>query len=53
MTAAWILLALGVGCVALIVLSAWRYRVDMAELGTVSTQWLAEQRSQDRDYPHR
>ena len=53
MTAAWILFALGAGCVALVAASARRYRLDVAELGTVSTRWLAEQRAQDHDYPNR
>jgi hypothetical protein len=31
-----------------IVLASWRRRVEMAELGTVSERWLAEQRMNDR-----
>jgi lysylphosphatidylglycerol synthetase-like protein (DUF2156 family) len=39
---------LGAGAVAVIILKSWRRRVEMAELGTVSEQWLAEQRANDR-----
>lgn len=49
----WIILLLGLGGAALVVAAAWRHRIDIAELGTVSTRWLAEQRSQDHDYPNR
>jgi hypothetical protein len=30
-----------------VIISSWRRRVEMAELGTVSEQWLAEQRGND------
>jgi hypothetical protein len=53
MIATWIVLMIGVGCAALVGMSAWRHRVDMAELGTVSTHWLAENRAQDREYSQR
>jgi hypothetical protein len=36
------------GAMAVIILRSWRRRVEMAELGTVSEQWLAEQRTNDR-----
>jgi hypothetical protein len=45
-TVVWELL-LGAGAMAVIILRSWRRRVEMAELGTVSEQWLAEQRSND------
>jgi hypothetical protein len=41
-------LLLGAGAMAVIILRSWRRRVEMAELGTVSEQWLAEQRTNDR-----
>ena len=44
----WIGLLLGAGTTAVIILTSWRRRVEMAELGTVSEQWLAEQRANDR-----
>jgi hypothetical protein len=40
-------LLLGAGAMAVILLRSWR-RVEIAELGTVSEQWLAEQRTNDR-----
>jgi hypothetical protein len=33
---------------AVIILRSWRRRVEIAELGTVSEQWLAEQHTNDR-----
>ena len=47
-TVIWIGLLLGAGAVAVISLTSWRRRVEMAELGTVSEQWLAERRANDR-----
>jgi hypothetical protein len=46
-------LLLGAGAMAVILLRSWRRRVEMAELGTVSEQWLAEQRANDRHYSER
>ena len=46
MTVVWGLL-LGAGAMAVIIFRSWRRRVEMAELGTVSEQWLAEQRAND------
>ena len=43
MTVVGIGLLLGAGAMALTLLRSWRRRVEMAELGTVSEQWLAEQ----------
>jgi hypothetical protein len=34
---------------AAIILRSWWRRVEMAEVGTVSEQWLAEQRTNDRN----
>ena len=48
MTVVGIGLLLGAGAMAVIILRSWRRRVEMAELGTVSEQWLAEQRTNDR-----
>jgi hypothetical protein len=42
-------LLLGAGAMAAIILRSWWRRVEMAELGTVSEQWLAEQRTNDRN----
>ena len=50
MTIVGIGLLLGVGVMAVILLRSWRRRVEMAELGTVSEQWLAEQRANDGHY---
>jgi hypothetical protein len=49
----WILLTLGLSCATFVIVAALRHRIDIAELGTVSTRWLAEQRSQDHDFPNR
>lgn len=38
---------------AVLFLTLWRRQVHLAELGTVSTQWLAEHREHDRNYPDR
>ena len=48
MTVVWIGLLLGAGAIAVVVLKSWRRRVEMAELGTVSEQWLAELRATNR-----
>jgi hypothetical protein len=53
MSMIWIVLALGLGATVLLVLLSLRQRVDSTELGNVSTQWLAEQRAQDRDFQNR
>ena len=49
----WIGLLLGACVAAVLVLTWWRRRVQMAELGTVSTQWLTEHRGYDRHYSER
>ena len=38
---------------AVLFLTLWRRQVHLAELGTVSTQWLSEHREYDRNYPNR
>lgn len=50
---AWIILLLGIGCAIALALTSWRHRIDMAELGTVSQNWLSEQRAHDRHYSER
>ena len=47
MSPVWVGILFGAGVIAAIVLMSWRRRVEPAELGTVSTQWLAEHRSND------
>lgn len=53
MTTLWVPILLGAAAVVVLLLTRWRYRVEMAELGTVSEQWLAEQRANDRHYSER
>ena len=53
MTTFWIPILLGAVLVVIVLVTRWRYRVDMAELGTVSEHWLAEQRANDRHYSER
>ena len=40
-------------CVGVIFVLSWRRRVQMAELGSVSEQWLIEHRGYDRHYSER
>jgi hypothetical protein len=40
----WIGLLLTACVIAVVVLTSWRRRVQMAELGSVSAQWLSEHR---------
>jgi carbon starvation protein CstA len=51
MSAIWVGVVLA-GCVTttVITLSSWRHRLHMADLGSVSEGWLAEQRAADRHY---
>jgi len=49
----WIGLLLSACVLAVLVLTSWRRRVQMAELGTVSEQWLSEHRGYDRHYSER
>jgi hypothetical protein len=44
----WIGLLLACAAIVVFVLPSWRHHVEMAELGTVSEQWLAEHRAHDR-----
>ena len=49
----WIGLLLGVCGVAVFVLTSWRRRAQMAELGTLSEQWLSEHRGYDQRHSER
>jgi Tfp pilus assembly protein PilE len=49
----WIGLLLTACVIAVLALTSWRRRVQMAELGTVSAQWLSEHRGYDRHYSDR
>ena len=49
----WISLLLGLCTLAALAFTSLRRRVERAELGTVSTQWLIEHRGYDRHYPER
>ena len=53
MTSGWLILLCGAGIVAGLVFAARRRRADANECGTVSDQWLAEQRTHDRHYSER
>ena len=57
MRAAAVTLSVGLllsACVlAALAVTSWRRRVQMAELGTVSEQWLSEHRGYDRHYSQR
>jgi heme exporter protein D len=44
MSAVWIAVGLGVAIVVVVAILSWRRRQYVADLGTVSTQWMAEQR---------
>ena len=46
----WIGAAVAVGAVLVALVATKRTRVDYAQLGTMSEQWLAEQRANDRPY---
>jgi len=49
----WIGLSLSAGLLCVFVLASWRRRVQLAELGTVSAQWLSEHREYERHYSER
>ena len=46
----WIGLALAGGAVLVAVIASRRTGVDYGQLGTMSEQWLAERRANDRPY---
>ena len=45
----WIGLLFAACVMAVLVLTTWRRRVHLAELGTVSAQWLSEHRNDYSD----
>ena len=49
----WIGLLLTVCVLGVLLLTSYRRRVHMAELGTVSAQWLSEHRGYDRRYSNK
>ena len=49
----WGGMLLAVCALAVLFLTSWQRRVHLAELGTVSTQWLAEHREYDRNHRNR
>jgi Tfp pilus assembly protein PilE len=51
--AVWTMLILAVVATAVVVYASWRHGVEMTELGTVSQNWLSEQRAHDRHYSER
>jgi hypothetical protein len=53
MTTVWILVLLGAGAFAVVLFLWSRHGIDMTELGTVSQNWLSEQRANDRHYSER
>jgi len=49
----WIAMFLTACVVGILFLTSYRRRADMAELGTVSAQWLSEHRGYNRHYSDR
>jgi hypothetical protein len=49
----WIALFLPGSVLAILLFTAFRRRVQMAELGTVSAQWLSEHRGYNQHYSDR
>jgi hypothetical protein len=49
----WIGLLLTACVIAVLVVASSRRRVQMADLGTVSAQWLSEHREYDQHYSDR
>ncbi len=48
MTAGWIIILLALATAAAVAFTSWRRRTENSDLGTVSAQWLAEQRANGR-----
>jgi hypothetical protein len=46
-------LAIVSAAIILLALARWRRNAEPEDLGTVSQQWLAEQRATERHYPGR
>ena len=53
MTAIWVGIFLSSLVAGVLVVASRRHRSGMTELGTVSEQWIAEQRANDRHYSER
>jgi hypothetical protein len=49
----WVMLILAVVATAVVAFASWRHGIEMTELGTVSQNWLSEQRAHDRHYSER
>lgn len=50
MTALWLGIIIVGGLAATFALTSWRRRTDKTELGTISDQWLSEQRGNSRHH---
>ena len=50
MSAGWALALLAVGTVVAMVVASWRRRVEAAQLGIMSTRWIAEHRATESHY---
>ena len=44
MNSGWMILGLGIAVVILLLVTSWLRRREVADLGSVSNQWIAEQR---------
>ena len=53
MSAGWTLVFVAVGLMIAAVTMSWRRRVKIAELGTLSSRWIAEHRATEKHYPGR
>ena len=53
MNSFWIALILIAAAAVIAMLTTFRRRIDLAELGAVSEHWLSEQRSNERHYSER
>jgi hypothetical protein len=49
----WTVLILAAIATAVLIFASWRHGIEMTELGTVSQNWLSEQRAHDRHYSER
>ena len=45
MTAGWLVLGMAVGLAGLVLATTWLRRNEQVDLGSVSHQWIAEQRA--------
>ena len=53
MNVAWIVLGIGVAVAVLMITTSWRRRDQQRDLGSVSHQWIAEQRMGQGHDPQR